>query len=137
MNLEDLHYPHTDIMHLTGGEVFELLRRTESSIMNTITHDEPTIGELMRMREVNFRIAFDRARALMPHLSDLAKEYLTLCLNLAVEFAAPARVPKSYGSKDKIIGALEDVKDSRWDGEIESDLVLFCHTLAKVAALFH
>lgn len=89
--------------------------------------------ELMRMREKDFRIALDRALAVMPHLSELAKEYLTLCLNLAAEFAA--RSP--LGSKDKIIGALEDVRYSRGDGKIEFALVWFCHALAKVATLFY
>lgn len=136
MNPADLPFPDpADILRLTNGEIIELLHRTESSIMNTITHDEFNREELMRMREVNFRIAIDRARAVMPHLSELAKEYLTLCLNLAAEFAA--RFPKTLGSKDKIIGELEDVKDHRGDGEIESDLVLFCHVLSDVAKLFH
>ena len=136
MNPADLPFPDpADILRLTSGEVYDLLLRTEASIMNVITHDEFNREELMRMREKNFRIAIDRARAVLPHLSELAKERLTLCLNLAAEFAA--RIPKTLGSKDKIIGALEDVKDHRGDGKIESDLVWFCHALSDVAKLFH
>lgn len=41
LNPADLPYPHyTDIMRLTSGEVYDLLLRTEASIMNVIVGDD-------------------------------------------------------------------------------------------------
>ena len=117
--------------HNPSKEKFDLLRRTEASIMNAITHREGSEEETSQARYLFLQTANDRASALMPHLRASARVNLTLTLHLAKERAELA--PNPYAI-DKILDELDDVKYSGIDtaSDIEEEIESFCNEVWKV-----
>lgn len=117
--------------HNPSKEKFELLLRTEASIMNAITHREGTEKETSQARYQFWLTANDRARALMPHLSEHARVNLTLTLHLSKEMAELATNPYAI---DRLLDELDDVKYSGidTDSDIEEEIVCFCNECKKV-----
>lgn len=117
--------------HNPSKEKFELLLRTEASIMNAITHREGTEEETSQARYLFFQTANDRASALMPHLREGARVNLTLTLHLAKEMVELATNPYAI---DRLIDDLDDVKYSPIDSvsDIEEEIVCFCNECKKV-----